>query len=194
MKLYKLTDKDGYTYNPSLLWGVGVTHTAAKGKPKLCSPTVIHAYTSPLLAELMDRLHGNYGATKLLWEAEGDVVISDGLKVGVKQLTTVSQIDVPSLTTVQRVAFAIYCGMEVYNDLSYHAWAGKWLSGEDRSGKAAYAAAYAADAAAYTAADAAYTTAAAYAADAAAYTAVYAARSKPTIDFVSLAEKAMRVV
>jgi len=111
--LYKLTDKDGYTYNRSMHWEVGTTHNAKAGEPILCSPTVIHAYESPLLAELMDIRHGNYGSSKLLWEAKGEVIISDGLKVGVKTLTIVSSLKIPKISINQRVAFTIYCVMEV---------------------------------------------------------------------------------
>jgi hypothetical protein len=173
--LYKLTDKDGYTYNRSMHWEVGTTHNAKTGKPILCSPTVIHAYKSPLLAELMDKRHGQYGSSKLLWKAKGDVVISEGLKVGVKTLTIITPLKIPKVSTIQRVAFAIYCGMEVCKNDKWLTWAQNWLSNKDRTSKTARYAADAVDA--YNAADAA-----AHVADAATYAAYAAANAAYAAD------------
>jgi len=83
-----------------------------------------------------------------------------------------------SLTTDQRIAFAIYCALGVYDAPGFAEWAEGWLSGRDRSrASAAAAAADAAYAYAAAAADAAYAAAAADAAyaDAAADAATYAA-------------------
>ena len=157
MKLYKLTDAQGRTRN-NTHWGEGITVTAKGEGTTLCSAGVVHAYTSLLLAELLDKSHGNYGATKRAWEAEGEVVASDGTKVGCKSLTTVREItaDLPVLTRTQRTAFAILCAQAVLPQkyTKWHKWAEGWLSGADRSRSAAYAyasAAYAAGAAAYAA-------------------------------------------
>ena len=175
MKLYKLTDKDGYTRRMQIgetLWGEGVTNRAIENGNTLCTAQVIHAYKSLLLAEMMNPIHADLGKDKLAWEAEGDVVAEDGLKIGVKSLTTLRRANLPEITTIQRVAFGILCSLEVYHEEKYVKWANDWLSGKDRSYTAAYARA------AYAAADAAYARAAyaAYAAaDARAAYAAYAA-------------------
>jgi hypothetical protein len=107
-------------------------------------------------------------------------------------------VDLPEVTPVQRVAYGIYCSLAAYGDPDYVGWAERWLSGEDRSADAAYAAdsaaAYAAADFAYAAADSAY--AAAYAAAdsaAAAYAAAYAARAATGIDLLACAERAMKI-
>jgi hypothetical protein len=191
MRLYKLTDKDGYTrrneYNETL-WGEHVTHKVKGKGTLLCSSDVIHAYTSPYIAVLMNCKHADLNQPKL-WLAKGKVVATDHqLKCGVKSLTTIKQIPLPVITLEQKVKIAIYCSLKVYKEPMYVAWAKNWLNGKDRSCKAtavvAAAAAYAAVAAAADAADhaaaavaaadaAADAAAAAYAADAAA--AAYAA-------------------
>ena len=94
---------------------------------------------------------------------------------GVTRLTTIRQIDMPDLTTADKIAFAILCAKTTYHDASWVAWADNWLSGLDRTQqsaqKARHDAADAADDAYYAAAAAA---AAAYSAYAALYLSVIA--------------------
>ncbi len=177
MKLYKLTEKDGTTKG-GMRWEVGKTNYVAFGqldKPaKLCTNTVLHAYTSPLLAELMNRAHGAF-KDPLCFEVEGEVVATDGTKVGCRKLAVTGTFELPVLTTVQKVAFGILCALEVYKESSsFVIWAENWLSGKNRSYKTAAAAADAADAAPGYAAHAAYA-AASVASDYAAYSAAVGA-------------------
>src|SRR4051812_13853910 len=177
-KLYKLTDENGRTRG-STQWGVDIEHTATIGRPKLCSRTVIHAYASPLLAVLLNPIHAAI-YTPQLWEAEGEVVIAAWDKVGCKTLTTKRQITIPRITTIQKVAFAILCGKQVFKNPKWNIWADNWLSGKDRSraaAAAAAAAAYAANAAATAATYAANAATAAAAAANAAAAATYAANA-----------------
>ena len=188
IKLYKLTDSCGKTWGGTQ-WGPGVSHSGT-GKGELCGPGWIHAYEHPLIAVLMNPIHARF-RTPRLWEAEGEVGLRNGqLKCGCKTLTIIREIPLPSITTEMRVRFAILCAKEVCADLSWNAWADRWLSGEDRSAEAAWAAqatswaAYAAQAAAAAAAAAAW---AAYAAEAAAAAAREVGHG---IDFFGIAEKA----
>ena len=170
MKLYKLTDKNNYTFNDTL-WGKNVSHSGT-GEGDLCSPGWIHAYLSPELAVLLNPSHVGFSNPKL-WEAEGEVSLNDnGLKVGCKTLTTIRQIPLPEFTINQIIAFGIYCALEVYKEESFVAWAEGWLSGKDRSKKAANTAWVTARSAA-----ADYAASADYAADYAASAADYAAKS-----------------
>jgi hypothetical protein len=213
--LYKLTDANGKTragQANALQWGPNITHTAKRGKPFLCTETVIHAYRSPLLAVLMDPIQGSYGPTAHLWEARGIVATSDGTKVGCKRLKVVKQIPRPTVTREQRIRFAILAAQAVIGDSHpiWSVWANKWLSGEDRTvsaaasaaasaaSVAAHAASAAAYAAAYEAADAA-ASAAYEEADAASYEAADAANAADAaasaayaLDLVALAVKAVR--
>ncbi len=207
MRLYKLTDSDGQTKNRTQ-WEPDVTHTAIGEGTALCSNGVLHAYTSPELAVVLNPIHANIKDPQL-WEAEGDVVSSDSFKVGCKTLTTKIQCDLPKITTNQKIRFAIYCSQEVFSsNEKWNTWATNWLNKKDRSGSAAYAAraaahaAHAAHAAYYAAhaADAAYYAArasAAYDAANAAYHATNAASvadsdASATIDFQNLLERAIR--
>ena len=170
-KLYKLTTCSSQTYN-GCQWGENVTHRRS-GKGELCTAAWLHAYTHPLLAMLLNPIHANFTQPQL-WECEGDVGMDDrGLKVGCTRLTTLFQLPVPEITTVQHTAFAIGCTYNVYDEPAWVEWARRWVLKIDRSGVAAYAAAdAAADAAAARARAAAR---AAYAAAAAAARAAYAA-------------------
>lgn len=138
MKLYKLTDKNWETYNHTK-WGPGVTHRARPGKGNLCSPYYIHAYTDPWIAILTNPIHANI-KNPVLWEARGRVVLSDGLMVGGKTITTINIIEAPSFKLEDCVCFAIFCAKQVYHDSRWNKWADDYLSDKDRSEKAALAA------------------------------------------------------
>ena len=202
MKCYKLTDQNGKTRN-NTQWGEIVSHTASgESGHELCSDGWIHFYTSPFLAALMNPSHANFKSPRL-WEAESSgEELHELLKSGSKTLTTLKEIPLPEISLIQKVAFSILCGKEVYKDKDWTAWADKWLSGEDRTTESAEVAShvaanayanatyYAADAyAAYYASYAAYY--ASYAADAAYYAADAAAAKNPKINFGEIAEKAM---
>jgi hypothetical protein len=141
--LYKLTTADLKTRkgeSNETTWGEGVTHSGDTTFSELCSPGFIHAYTHPLLAVLLNPVHADI-PDPVLWECEGEGVISDrGLKVGCRRLTTVRRIPLPSVSTEQRVRFAILCGKAVCSDPQWLWWADGWLDGRDRTGAAARAA------------------------------------------------------
>ena len=148
MKLYKLTDADAKTRGGTE-WGPGVSHSGT-GEGKLCGPGWIHAYADPLLAVLFNPIHARFPRPRL-WEAEGEVSKTDGLKVGCRTVTTSREIPLPEITTAQKVAFAILAVKEVCDDPAWNAWADRWLSGEDRSESAAGSAAESAESAAWSA-------------------------------------------
>jgi len=137
MKLYKLTRQDGTAYGGTQ-WSEGVT-IKTSGRGKLCGRGYTHWYTHPLLAVILNPIHAAY-KDPVLWEGEGEVVKSDGLKVGCKRATTIRRIPLPQVTTEQRVKFAILCALQVYRDPGFRSWAEDWLSGADRSWGAAQAA------------------------------------------------------
>jgi hypothetical protein len=118
----------------------------------------------------MDPIQANLLPGAILWEAEGDVVIDDGTKVGCTRLTTLKQIPIPTITPEQRVTFALKCALHVYKEPSWVAWAQAWVANTNRDADAANAAADAAAAAAATnAAAATAAVAASYYAAVAAY-------------------------
>jgi hypothetical protein len=147
MKLFKLTNAEGKTRpgeRNECQWGPGVTRRGT-GKGELCSEGYIHAYEHPLLAVLLNPIHADY-EDPILWECEGEVALRDGqLKCGCVELTTVRQVELPVVTTEQRVKFGILCALEVCQEPGFVEWANKWLNGEDRTeAAAARAAAWAA--------------------------------------------------
>ena len=198
MQLYKLTNSKGNTKN-NTHWEVGITHSLEiKRNPRLCSEDVLHAYTSPLLATLMNPAHASY-INPLCFTVDGEIAISDGTKVGCFSLTVTDTFVLPKVSTTQRTAFGILCALEVCKDKDFALWALRWLSDEDRTVEAAKTAtndtatyaAYAAAAYAATAYAATTYAATTYAAYAATYAATYAAENNIKIDFQKLAEKAM---
>jgi len=137
MKYYKLTDTENRTMDTQ--WGEGVTHKAIGKGNEMCSSDVIHVYDHPLKAVMLNPIHANFDEYHL-WEVRvKKVVANDGLKVGVKECTTVKQIEAPVITTNQRVRFAIFCALEGYCEENFRKWADNWLSGKDRTARTAWA-------------------------------------------------------
>jgi hypothetical protein len=187
--LIKLTDADGRTKNETQ-WGVGVSHRARGDKSQeLCSGGWIHYYEHPVVAVLMNPIHGEFD-NPIGWECKpGRIIKRDGqLKAGSRSLTTISRVDLPTLTTEQRVTIAIKCALSVYHSAKFSQWAEGWLAGADRSAEAARAAAKAAawaseaaagaaGTAARAAAEAAWAARAAWASEAAAWASEAAAET-----------------
>jgi hypothetical protein len=103
MKLYKLTNENGYTYNKTL-WGEGVSHSGT-GKGPICSEGWIHAYEHPFIAVFLNPIHA-YFKNPRMWEAEGKIDIRDGqLKVGCKTLKTIKEIPLPKVQDKHFIIF-----------------------------------------------------------------------------------------
>ena len=172
--MFKLTNQNHETFGKTK-WGEGITHTAS-GIGDLCTNGWIHFYKNPKLAVFFNPIHANF-IDPVLWECSVDGIIkSDGTKYGCTKLTTIKIIEIPVLTTEQRIKFAILCAKEVYKEKGWNEWADKWLNGSDRTADSAKITADFA-----YAAYAANTTNSAYAAYATAYVA-YADVNSYTVD------------
>ena len=184
MIVYKLTDQNLQTYG-SYQWEPGVARET-DGNGGLCGPGWLHYYHDPLLAVLLNPIHADI-ANPILWEAEADGLHRDdrGLKGGCTRLTLIRQVDLPQITTEQRVRFGILCAKAVCNDRAWSAWADRWLDGSDRSQESAWAATEAAA----RAAEAAWA-----AAEAAAETAARAAEAAEgtPLDLIAIASAALK--
>lgn len=187
---YKLTAQNGTTHN-YYQWSLpkgekpGDWHRTS-GEGDLCGPGWLHYYHHPLLAVLLNPIHADI-QDPILWEVEvgGEQKDDAGLKGGATKMRLLKKIDLPMLSTEQRVAFGIYCALETCKDEEFVRWANGWLMGSDRS---AAAAAQAARAAAARAA----AWGAAWGAETWAAQAARAARAAQ-IDLVAIAKKAQQV-
>lgn len=136
MKLYKLTDQNMQTFQ-GFQWELGVPAPKKLGKNGLCGFGWYHAYTSPLLAILLNPIHADI-ANPRLFEAEGEIEESDhGLKVGCRTLTLTKEIPIPKISIEQRIRFAILCTKMIYNNSTWNLWADNWLSNKDRTAQTA---------------------------------------------------------
>jgi len=142
MIVYKITDKNGQSYGKTQ-WGPRTSHET-NGSGNLCEPGWLHWYFDPLLAVLLNPIHGGFDPeTMILWEAEaeGEIQNDRGLKGGSTQLTTLKEIPIPKITNEQRIRFGILCAKEVCEDSEWNLWADRWLSDADRTKKTAWVAA-----------------------------------------------------
>ena len=198
MQVIKLTDQNMRTYN-GFQWEIGAQKEAS-GEGKLCSNGWFHAYESQLLAIMHNPIHGNFNNPRMFIAdtLDGKILRDRQTKLGSSKMVLLREMDIPEVTTTQRVAYGILCALEVCMDKKLRLWASRWLSGEDRSGataaeaaraaEAADAAGWAADAAGW-AAEAAEEASAASAAAAA--WAATAAAADDVLNLKLIAEKAM---
>jgi hypothetical protein len=135
----------------------------------------------------MNPAHGAFN-NPLCFTVEGEIVVTDGTKVGCRELTVTGTFELPVCTPVQIAAFGILCALAGYSEESFKVWATNWLNGLDRT---AYAASNASNATSNAASNAAAAAADYIAATAADYTAI--AACKIPINFQDLAEQAMEI-
>ena len=134
--IYKLTDMNMKTYG-GYPWVLGKWNRTS-GKGDLCGPGWLHAYTSPVLAELLDPIHANFREYRVFrGEASGPVISDRGLKVGYTNMRITEELPRLHITTENRIRFGIACACKVYTSAEYRAWAGRWVSGADRTEAAA---------------------------------------------------------
>ena len=166
-----MTTRGGYQY------AEGMVATADGPGIELCSDGLLHVYESLEQAVMFAPIHGPARNYVRAHEVECDIVARDGCKAGAKSLTVGRRVPLPEITVPQRIAVAIILAWPL-GSASWRTWAERWLSGADRTFKAAEEAAWAAAraaAAAVAAAAAAAAAAAEVAAEAAARAAVAAA-------------------
>lgn len=124
--VYKLTDAEMMT-DRGRCWELGVEKTGSLEYP-------LRASTHPLLAELLNPIHDDFGSGRRLFRGRGVVAARYyGLYVDCKNLTLVKELHLPVITAKQRVRFAILCAWDVYRGAKWRTWARKWLEDEDKS-------------------------------------------------------------
>ena len=182
MKKYKLTNQNLQTYN-GFQWEIGKKVTTEGNS----NDQWLHYYDHPLLAVLFNRIHANIDKPKLfVVEASGKHLNDNGLKGGCTEMRLIKEISLPVITTNQRIAFGIYCALEVCKDKDFIKWANNWLKDIDRTSENASSA--------YSAYSAASSSSSAYsAAYSAAYAAAYATNVK-SINLIKLVEKSLKII
>ena len=149
---YKLTDANGYTRKGKYgetKWDKHSPIRITSGEGDLCAHGWTHVYTHPLLAELLDPIHGDYGKTAKLISVNvlGRCKKDRGLKEGWTKVSFRSHETRQKVSSVQVIALGILCAIKVYKKPEFQLWAKNWLSGTDRSANADAHAAYDANAA-----------------------------------------------
>ena len=190
---YKLTDQDLRTHK-GYQWTVG-KWVKTSGEGPLCKAGWLHCYNDPLLAVLHNPVHANIVDPRL-WRVEvrGRELRDGQVKCGWTEMRLVDELDLPTISDLQRTAYGIMCAMEIYHESGWVTWAKGWLDGTDRTSDSAAMAASAAWVARAT-----YAARAACAAASAAWAARVASAARaakdanPNIDLLAIARKAMEV-
>lgn len=131
--LCKLTDQNNRTHG-GFQWTQGLWAPKLSGQGGLCGPGWYHCYEHPLLAHLFNPANSNIPNPKL-WSisVKGEPLTDNGLKRGYPSMRLDYELQLPELTTNQRIAFSILCALQVYNEPDFVEWAESWLSDKDRT-------------------------------------------------------------
>jgi hypothetical protein len=140
---WKLTDQEMQTYD-GFRWKYGKWYSIDKSKRGggLCSGSWFHCYDDKLLAALLNPAHADISNPRLFrCHVRGKRLFTYGGKYGftMMMIPSGSEIDMPEITSNQRVAFAILCAKMVYKEAQWNTWADAWLDGTDRFASAAKA-------------------------------------------------------
>jgi hypothetical protein len=203
MRCYKLTDQNLRTRG-GYQWALNEWRETS-GAGDLCGSGWLHCYRGdPLIAVFLNPIHADLASPRIFEvETRGRGRHDGPIKSGYTSMRLTREIALPTITTTQRVAVAIMCAVAVHSDPIFCAWAQKWLSGEDRSAAATWAArksaqsAWAAWAAARAAraareaAWAAWAAEAATAASASASASAWASAARGAIDLVAILRRAV---
>lgn len=202
MKIYCKWVSDGMTTMNDTHWKLGVANEIPKHDSlDLGYSGFYHYEKHPLLAVLLKNSHGCQDYAKLYEVLPEGKIVEESDRGGSTKLTLVKELEIPQVTEVQRIGFAILCAKEVYEESKFVYWADKWLSGQDRPLRDTYESAFsyaeriiekARDDAAYSAFFACYNAARGY------YSYDYdviehVLKSNPNIDLISIAKKAMEI-
>ena len=104
---------------------------------RLCTNQVFHFYPSAAMAAFANPIGAQIVNPRCFEVEVEDVVNRDSIKGGCKAITRGQEVPVPVLTLEQRIEIGIRCALTVYKDPGFQSWANAWLSGEDRTAKAA---------------------------------------------------------
>jgi hypothetical protein len=130
--LYKFTNEHMCTQN-NTRWVINEWKETDGIENELCNGSWLHAYEDPYVAALMYPVHLYWHSTRF-FKAEGDgKFLSHITKCGVTRLRLVEEIPLPVLTAVQRTKIAIYCTLEVCQEVTFVQWANNYLNNVDRS-------------------------------------------------------------
>lgn len=137
MKKYKLTNQKMQTMK-GFQWDLGIEQTTDGLATTLCNNHWLHYYHSPLLAVLFNPIHADIKCPRLFEvQALGNHLDDCGIKGGCTNLTLIEEIELPVISEIQTLAFAILCSIEVWKNEEYLLWANNWLNGTDRTKRSA---------------------------------------------------------
>ena len=137
MIIYKLTrqdrtTRDGFKYPPK-----GNKLPELNGEGGLCSGGFYHGYANPLLAALHAPIHVDSDYTKMIEIEVSEVYAPNQMKLGFTTGIVGRVIPLPKITDEQRKRYTIGCVCSVYQKKFFRRWANSWISGRDRSRRAA---------------------------------------------------------
>jgi len=116
-------------------WSIDVPHIVS-GKGNLNGPNWLHCHTTPLLAALLNPTRANISNLRMFkGDGYGRCPYDNNLNLGFSQMVLTEEIQIPNITLIQHVKFAILCARQVCIDSEWNVWTDVWLSGEDRSPK-----------------------------------------------------------
>lgn len=129
MRLVKLVSYK-FTTKYRTKWELGKT-TKVEWSGQMCGDGCLHAYRSVELAALLRNLHCvDHYDVALLCECP-EVLLDDGLKVGVAELTPIVRIEMPEPSPRDYVEFALRVALAATKLPQLHSFLDRWVKKEE---------------------------------------------------------------
>jgi hypothetical protein len=133
MTRYLLTNAEHNTWRGSRV-SPGRSVISSKSEDNVIDRNTDELGESPLVAIMLNPWHAQIDQQKMLELEIGQVeVINNDTCINM----TVREASVPSVTTDQKIVFALMVMQEVYKNPVFNNWADSWISGSDRSPESA---------------------------------------------------------
>ena len=133
MTRYLLTNAEHETWRGSRV-SLGRSVISSKSEDSVIDRNTEELGDSPLVAVMLNPWHAQIDHQKMLELEIGEIeAIHDNRCI----YMTVRETGVPSVTTDQKIVFALMALQEVYQNPVFNEWADGWISGSDRSAESA---------------------------------------------------------
>jgi|GEM_PF-3453889 hypothetical protein len=133
MTRYLLTNAENHTWRGSHVCP-GQSILASNTEENVLTRNAEELGDSPLVAIMLNPWHAQIDHQKML---ELEIGRNDLDEIGSSTNVVVRETTVPSVTTDQKIVFALMTIQEVYGNPVFKCWADDWISGSDRSAEAA---------------------------------------------------------
>jgi hypothetical protein len=109
-------------------WELNVWKKATGEGQELCSDGFLHCYPSPEIAVLMNPNQADFSYPRIFeCECKGESLNNNDLELGFKEMKLTKEIKLPEISIKQKIKIALFCALEVHNEINFLKWVNRWF-------------------------------------------------------------------